>query len=290
MAEPLRLMVSRHSAFYTPFIGVLGAGFLREEGEEGTYLVLPPGRRLHELIRSGDVDVMQTAVSSNWEAIERGEEDLAAQFAQINRRDGFFIVSREPEPDFTWSRLQGAEVLADHGRQPLAMLKYAAHVQGVAWSKVGAVDAGTPEEIERAFREGRGRYAHLQAPGAMSAGVVAASVGEAIGDCAFSSLAASRRFLETSRAGAFLRAFRKALAWAIRTDGSEIAARLAGYFPGVESSTLAAAIGRYQALGCWSEDPMIPRDQYETSIDIFLHAGRIRRRHAYDDVVFPVTG
>ena len=290
MNAPLRLMVSRHSTFYTPLIAVVGAGFLREEGEEGRYRVLPPGRRLHELIRSGDVDVMQTAVSSNWEAIERGEDDLAVHFAQINRRDGFFIVAREPEPDFNWKRLEGDEVLADHGRQPLAMLRYAAHVRGTDWSRVKAVDTGTPEEIERAFHGGRGRYAHLQGPGAQSAGHVVASVGEAIGDCAFSSIACSRAFVETDRARAFVRAFRKGLAWAIGTPAAEIAARLAECFPDVESTALAASVARYQELGCWSADPAIPPGQYEKSIDIFLHAGRIKRRHAYESVVARLPG
>ena len=290
MVEPLRIMVSRHSAFYTPLIAVVGMDFLKEEGVEGRYLVLPPGRGLQELIRSGDVDVMQTAVSSNWEAIERGEEDLAVHFAQINRRDGFFIVAREPEPEFRWKQLEGAEVLADHGRQPLAMLRHAASVSGTDWSKVKAVDSGSPEGIVRAFCDGRGRYAHLQGPGAQSAGHVVASIGEAIGDCAFSSIACSRAFLETDRARAFVRAFCNGLEWAISTPSFAVAARLGKMFPEVESSALAASVARYQELGCWSAEPEILRDHYEMSLRIFLQSGRIKRSHDYESVVAEIPG
>ena len=285
MNGPLRVMVSRHSAFYTPLIAVVGAGFLHEEGVEGEYRVLPPGRGLHELIRSGDVDVMQTAVSSNWEAIERGEDDLAVHFAEINRRDGFFNVSREPEPAFEWKRLEGAEVLADHGRQPLAMFRHAARVSEVEWSKVSAVDVGGPEKIATAFRGGQGRYAHLQGPAAQSAGFVVASVGEAIGDCAFSSIACSRAFLGTDRARAFVRAFCNGLEWAISTPSFAVAARLGGMFPDVERSELAASVARYQGLGCWSAEPEITRELYETSLRIFLQSGRIKRSHDYASVV-----
>src|SRR5215472_12660555 len=122
----LRIMVSRHSAFYSPLISTIAAGFLKDQGLDASYNVLQPGQRSHELIRGGEVDVMQSAVSSNWKPMERGESPLAVHFAQINRRDGFFLAARTPSASFEWKDLEGHTLLADHGGQPLAMLRYAA--------------------------------------------------------------------------------------------------------------------------------------------------------------------
>src|SRR5689334_2130453 len=161
---PLRIMVSRHSAFYSPLIATIAGGFLHDAGLEATYDVLRPGQRSQVLIRDGVVDIMQSAVSSNWRLIESGDTPRPVHFAQINRRDGFFLAGRRPEPDFSWKGLEGATLLADHGLQPLVMLKYAVHYNGADWSRIRVLDAGSPEEMDAAFRSGQGDYVHLQAP------------------------------------------------------------------------------------------------------------------------------
>src|SRR5579863_2861397 len=130
----LRIMVSRHSAFYSPLISTIGAGFLEREGLQAKYSILGKGQRSHVLLRDGEVDIMQSAVSSNWKPMERGEAPLPVHFAQINRRDGFFLVSRTPDASFQWKNLEGRALLADHAGQPMAMLRYAVRQQGVDWS------------------------------------------------------------------------------------------------------------------------------------------------------------
>ena len=89
------------------------------------------------------------------EPIEQDESPLPVHFVQINQRDGFFLVAREPDAAFEWSKLAGYSVLADHAGQPLVMLKYAARSNGVEWTRIDAIDAGAPEEMTRAFRQGR---------------------------------------------------------------------------------------------------------------------------------------
>ena len=108
---------------------------------------------------------MQSAVSSNWKPMERGESPLPVHFALINRRDGFFLAARSRAASFAWKDLEGKTLLADHGGQPLAMLRYALHYNGVDWAKIHVLDRGTPEEMVDAFRRGEGDYVHLQAPG-----------------------------------------------------------------------------------------------------------------------------
>ena len=142
----IRILVSRHSSFYSPVIAAVTAGFLADEGLEPSYSVLPKDRTARDMIRKQEVDVVQAAVSSNWRPMEQGERDLPAHFAQINQRDGFFLAARELNRSFHWKKLEGRTLLADHGGQPLVMLKYAVHCQGVAWDQIDVVEHGLSRE------------------------------------------------------------------------------------------------------------------------------------------------
>src|SRR5579863_7590279 len=144
-----RIMASRHSAFYSPLL--CAVQFLKDGGDGAVYSVLGAGQRSYVLLRDGEIDIMQSAVSSNWNPRERGVEPLPVHFAQINQRDGFFLVGRQPEPAFGWKHLEGRTLLADHGVQPLAMLKFAVRHNGANWDKIRVVDAGTPDKMEAAF-------------------------------------------------------------------------------------------------------------------------------------------
>ena len=190
----IRIMFSRYSAFYSPLIATQAGGFLAAEGLDAEFSVAGAGAPPRARLEDGSLELIQSAPSASWDPLERGESSEIVHFAQINQRDGFFIAGRRPDPDFTWRKLEGAGVLADHGGQPLAMLKYALHKQGVDYASLNAIDAGAPDAMVAAFRQGQGDYIHLQGPAPQQLeqdGVahVLAAVGEAIGPVAFSSLA-----------------------------------------------------------------------------------------------------
>jgi NitT/TauT family transport system substrate-binding protein len=141
-----------------------------------------------------------------------------------------------------------------------------------------------------AFRKGEGDYVHLQGPAPQQlehegAGHIAAALGPAIGPCAFSSLAATREWLASDMARRFMRAYRKARAWVIGAPAREIAKAEAPFFPDVDAAVLEKTIAAYQALGNWTPHVEITRHAWEATVDIFLHAGLITRRHRYEDVI-----
>ena len=277
----LNIMVSRHSAFYSPLISTISGGFLAHEGLEATYSVLREGQRSHELIRDGAVHIMQSAVSSNWKPLAQGVTPLPVHFALINRRDGFFIAGRKPDTAFDWKALEGKTLLADYGLQPLVMLKFAAHFSGVEWTRINVVNAGAPDSMQAAYLSGTGDYLHRQAPGC---GLPLVSVGASMPEVAFSSLCASREFMETAEFHSFVRAYRTAREWVREGDPLDIAAKQASYFPGVEIGALAESIRQYQSLGCWAGEIAIPRELYEQALNVFELAGEIKHRPSYDEV------
>jgi NitT/TauT family transport system substrate-binding protein len=277
----IRIMASRHSAFYSPLLSCIQ--LLRDEGHEVPYSVLGPRQRSYALLRDREIDIMQSAVSSNWGLREQGIEPLPVHFAQINQRDGFFMVGRQPDPEFHWKALEGKTLLADHGLQPLVMLKYALNHNGAEWKRIKVIDAGAPEKMAAAFSTGTADYIHLQGP--VGAGEVIASVGAAMPPVAFSSLCCARSYQNTDGYRTFLKAYERAREWVRTAPADEIAAREAPFFPGVASGILAAAVQRYQAIGCWEGGIEIPRDLYEQALNVFQSAGAISWRHRYEEVV-----
>ncbi len=102
-----------------------------------------------------------------------------------------------------------------------------------------------------------------------------------------SSLAATRDWLKTDMAKAFMRAYRKTRAYIGATPAAEIAGAERALFPEIDRSVLTETIAAYQALGCWSPHVEITQAAYEATLDVFEHAGRITKRHPYKDAIAP---
>lgn len=289
----LRLMASRHSVFYTPLLATFAAGFLHAEGLDATYRVVQAGRGVGEFLASGEIDVAQSAVSYSWMALEKGQAPPALHFAHINVRDGFFIAARRAHAAFDFAHLIGGQLMHVHGGQPEAMLRYALHRRGIRFDELRRVDGGnTTQAAMQAFRTGVGDFFHEQAPYPQQLeheGVarVVVAVGEAIGPVSFSTLAATPGWLEQPVAVKFMRAFRKARAWAQHAQATEIAGRVAHLFPDIAAAALAHGVAAYQRLGCWDGDPRIQAAQYETALDVFEHARLIGKRYPSAGIVAP---
>jgi NitT/TauT family transport system substrate-binding protein len=290
--QQISIQFTRFSAFYSPLIATIAGGYLQQEGLEPKHSVSPPGKSAIAGLVDGSVHVAQSAPSQGFGPLEQGKTPPALHFAQVNEKDGFFLVGRAAEPDFTWDRLKGRRVLVDHGQQPMAMFKYACHKRGLDFKSITAVDAGSPEKMIAAFKAGGGDYIHLQGPAPQQlehdgVGHIVTGLGDAIGPCAFSSLAATREWLASDMAKRFMRAYRKARAWVIATPAAEVARVEAPFFPGIDMPVLVATIAAYQKLGNWSPHVEITRPAWDATVDIFQHAGLITRRHRYEDVIAP---
>ena len=292
MADAISIQFTRFSAFYTPLIATIAGGFLKDEGFAPTHSVAPAGKSAIEGLVDGSVHVCQSAPSQAFGPLEKGQRPPAVHFAQINEKDGFFLTGRASDASFTWDKLRGKRVLVDHGGQPLAMFKYACHRRGLDYAAIAAVDVPSAQ-MDQAFRRGEGDYIHQQGPAPQQlehdrVGHIVASVGEAIGPVAFSSLAATREWLNTDAAKRFTRAYRKARAWIIDTPAEQIAEAEASFFPEIDRTVLTATIAYYQKLGCWTPHIEITRPAVEVALDVFQHARLITKRHRYEDIVSPI--
>ena len=285
----IRIQFTLFSAFYSPLISAMSGGFLKAEGLEPEWSISPPGVSAIAALENGSAHVVQTALSQGFTSLDRGETPIAVHFAQVNEMDGFFLTGRNPDPAFTWNKLEGAELVTFKGGQPHAMFKYACHKAGIDYSKIKLITPGGPGDINKAFRAGQGQYVHQQGPypqqlQADGLGHIVAQVGPLIGPCGFSSLAATRKWLETDMAKAFTRAYRKTRVYMNKTPAAEIALAQMPYFPDIEGKVLADCIATYQKLGCWTPQVRITKKAYERTLDVFEYNGAVKRRYRYDQV------
>jgi len=295
--DKINIQFTLFSAFYSPLISTMSGGFLKAEGLEPDWSVAPPGVTALAALEDGSAHVVQSALSQGFAVLDRGETPGVKHFAQINEMDGFFLTGRAADPDFTWDRLEGAEVVMFKGGQPLAMFKYACHKAGIDFDKIKAITPGGAADIDRAFRDGQGEYVQQQGPfpqqlAADSVGHVVAQVGPQIGPCGFSSLAATPQWLSSDMAQAFMRAYRKTRLYMNEEKASEIAKAEKPYFPSIDEAVLADCIATYQRLGCWTPHVEITRPAYEVTLDVFEYNGMLKKRYDYDQVCCapPVTG
>jgi len=285
----IEIQFTLFSAFYSPLIATMAAGFLAREGIDATWSVAPPGVSAIKALEAGSAQVIQTAPSQAFTSLGKGETPRAVHFAQINEMDGFFLTARNPDPEFSWNKLEGAEVVLFGGGQPLAMFKYACHKAGIDFDKLKVINVGGAAAMDKAFRDGQGDYVQQQGPFPQQlekdgVGHIVAQVGQQIGPNAFSSLAATREWLASDTAKVFMRAYRKTRVYMNETPATEIAQTQHAYFPDIDEDVLTRCIATYQQLGCWTPHVEITRSAFEVTLDVFEHFGSLKERYAYEQV------
>ncbi len=287
--ESINIQFTLFSAFYSPLISTMSGGFLRDEGLDPNWSIAAPGTSAIAALEDGSAHVVQSALSQGFTPLNKGETTSVVHFAQVNEMDGFFLTAREPQPNFKWQDLEGAEVVLFGGGQPLDMFRYACHKAGIDYDRIKAINVGGAADMDKAFRSGQGQYVQQQGPfpqqlEADGVGHIVTQVGIPIGPCGFSSLATTRDWLESDMAQAFTRAYTKTRRYMIDTPASDIARAQQPYFPDIDQQVLTKCIASYQQLGCWTPHIEITEDAYSATLDIYEYNNLINERYAYDQV------
>jgi NitT/TauT family transport system substrate-binding protein len=182
-----------------------------------------------------------------------------------------------------------------HGGQPEVMLRYGMHKMGIELDGIERIDISSTEDMMNAWRRGEDDYFHEQGAYPQQLeheghAYIVASVGDAVGPVAFSSLICRWDWLGTDQALRFTRAYRASREWTHAAEPDEIAAAEADCFPDHSPEAVSRAIAAYQTMGTWGGDIKIPPELYENALNVFEFAGRITQRHSYERVVVPPPG
>ena len=86
-------MDTYRNLFYTPLYVAVAGGFFYDEGLNVEFSTVPDGDSATEMLRAGAVDIAQTGISRSLMDLDVGREDAPLHVAEINQRDGLFLLS-----------------------------------------------------------------------------------------------------------------------------------------------------------------------------------------------------
>ena len=291
----LRLMDTYRNLFYTPIYTAVAGGFLYAEGLDVMFGTVPADRPPLDTLRQGEVDIIQSGISRSLMALDDGDEDAPLHIAEINQRDGFFLVSRTPTDNWQWFDLEGATLIPiGFTPVPLTSLTAALRKHSVDIDSITMLKGLSAEDALTAFRRGDADYIHMPNPQAQQliedgAGYLAASLGSEHGYLCYSSFAATPAFIDEQPevVHRFVRGFYKAQQWLAASAPEIVAERVKPFFPGVPDSVLQASIARYKSLEIWPDSPAIGIDGYNAMRQVLIDGGLVKAHHPYERLVRP---
>lgn len=286
LIEPFR------SVFYAPQFVALYRGEFAAEGFDVTLRTAPRAGGTVEALLDGSADVALGGLMRSLDLADRGGGRLP-HFAEVNARNGFFLLARRPPPAFSWGDLAGRAVISFAGAPtPYYCMLAVLRRHGVDPGRVRFVRDLHGDEAVAAFRAGHADYLEAGQPTAealVEAGAahLVASMGDATGPVPFSSYMAApgRLASETDLFVRFTRAAIRAQRWIAGATAAAIADVIAPAFPDIPPALCARVVDRYLRQGTWTTPIAIAREGYGRLHDLLLEGGFIRTAHRYEDLV-----
>ena len=291
----LRLMDTYRNLFYTPIYSAVAGGFFYAEGLDVMFGTVPTGHPPLDMLRQGEVDIIQTGISRSLMALDDGDEDAPLHVAEINQRDGFFLVGSTPTDNWHWSDLEGKTLIPiGFTPVPLTSLTAALRKHAVDIDSITMLKGLSANDALAAYRRGDADYIHMPNPQAQTiiedgAGYLAASLGSEHDYLCYSSFAATPSFIDEQPevVHRFVRGFYGAQQWLAQADASTVAERVKPFFTGVSDSVLQTSIARYKALEIWPDNPQIGIDGYDAMRQMLIDGGVVQGQHLYERLVRP---
>lgn len=283
-----------HSIFYAPQYAAIHLGFFEEEGIE---LELSNGQgadKVMAAVLSGNVDIGFAGPEAAIYVYNEGKEDFPKVFAQLTRRDGSFLVGREPDPDFSWEKLKGAVVLPGRkGGVPYMTLEYVIRKNGLDPQRDLTLDDSIQFSLMTgAFTGGTGDYVTIFEPTASmleaeGKGYIVASIGEDSGEIPYTTYFAKQSFIEKNNdlILRFTRAVYRGQQWVAAHSAREIAEAVAESFPDTEVELLTTVVQRYKDIGVWNEEPVLSEESFNLLQEVMTQAGELTQTAPHSQVV-----
>ena len=292
--DKITLSEVTRSVFYAPQYVAINQGFFEEEG---ITLDLSTGQgadKVMTAVISGQVDIGFSGPEACIYVYNEGKEDYAVVFAQLTKRDGSFLVGRQPEPDFKWENLKGKYIIGGRkGGVPEMTLEYVLKKHGLVPNVDLTVDTSIQFAVMAgAFTGGTGDYVALFEPTATMVekegkGYVLASIGQESGEIPYTAYYAKKSFIEKNKdlIQRFTNAIYKGQKWVDSHSPREIAEAVKDFFPDTDIDTLENVAKRYKEIDAWNKDPILKEHSLELLQVVMEEAGELTKRAPYDKIV-----
>jgi NitT/TauT family transport system substrate-binding protein len=288
----IRLSENFRALFYAPFYAAHAIGAYQAEGVDVELVSSPDPARTAAALQAGEVDVMWGGPLRVMLTHAGDANAKSVCFCDVIARDPFFIIGREPRPDFRFTDLQGIRFASvAEVPTPWMCLQDDIRQAGIDPASLNRTGGRPMAENAAALRAGTLDAVQLFQPYAEE--LIASGAGHVWyaaadrGLTAYTTLVTNRALLVSRRDELLrmVRAMARVLRWFGTAQADEIAATLREYFPAVPQAVFAAAIKRYQDHRLFSAAPVLRREGFDRLQAAMRSGGALDRSIAFEDCV-----
>ncbi len=300
----LRVNEVTHSIFYAPLYIAVENGFFEKEGLEIELTNGGGADKSMTALLSGNTDIGLMGVEAAIYVYKEGKTDYPKVFGQLTKRDGSFLISRKPEPDFKWEDLENKTVLAGRtGGVPAMTFEYVVNKHGLKNGENITLNNDVAFNLMGpSFEGGTGDYTTLFEPLASEyakagKGYIVASVGKESGEIPYTAFMASKSYIEKNGEliEKFLTALQKAIKYLDETDKTVVAESILKQFPDTALSSVKDSLESYLSIDAWTKNMSMTETAFNNLQLVMENAGELDERAdfgaiAYNDIAEKVYG
>ena len=282
------------SVFYAPQYVAIANGFFEEEGLAIEMTTGQGADKVMTAILAGQSDIGLCGPEASIYVYNEGREDYVEVFAQLTKRDGSFLVSKNPTDNFSWNDLKGKTVIPGRkGGVPYMTFEYVLKQNGINPETDLVLDDSIQFDLMAgAFAGGNAEYVTLFEPTAsmteeQGKGYVVASVGEASGEVPYTAYCAKKSYIEENSdiIEGFTRAVYRGQQWVKEHSAREIAEVIQDFFPDTTVESLEQSVQSYKDIDAWNENPILKEESFDKLQLIMTEAGELDQKAPYDKIV-----
>ncbi|PWM25287.1 MAG: hypothetical protein DBX44_02690 [Oscillospiraceae bacterium] len=287
--EKITVSEVARSVFYAPQYAAITQGFFAEEGLDIELITGQGADKVMTAVLSGQVEIGFSGPEAAVYVMQEGRENYPVVFAQLTKRDGAFLVGREPAPPegFSFEQLRGSYLIGGRkGGVPLMTLEYVLRQNGLEPNVDLTVDSSVQFALMAgAFTGGQGDYVALFEPTASAVeregkGYVLASIGEQSGEIPYTCYYASSDFLaeNSDLIQRFTNAIYKGQQWVASHTPREVAEAIAPFFPDNDLDLLEMVCRRHAEIDAFMSTPVMTEEAFDRLQTVMEQAGELEKR------------
>ena len=292
--KKIKLNEVTRSVFYAPQYVAINKNLFEKAGLNIDITTGQGADNVMTAILSGQTDIGLCGPEASIYVYNQGKEDYSQVFAQLTKRDGSFLVSKNPTTKFSWDEVKGKTIIPGRkGGVPYMTLEYVLRHNGIDPSKDVILDDSIKFDLMAgAFTGGNADYVTLFEPTASMTqdakkGYIVASVGEAAGEVPYTAYCATKSYISKNEdeIKKFTKAIYEGQKWVKNHNEKEIAEAIQSFFPDTSIESLEKSVKSYKDIDAWNETPVLKKESFEKLETIMTEAGELKEKEKYEKIV-----
>ena len=292
--QTIRVSEVTRSVFYAPQYIAISEGFFEKNGLDIELTTGQGADKVMTAVLSDQCDIGFAGPEASIYVYNEGKQDYTEVFAQLTKKDGSFLVSKDNETNFSWENLKGKTIIPGRkGGVPYMTLEYVIKKNGMNPQTDMVLDDSIKFDLMAgAFTGGEAEYVTLFEPTASlveqeGKGYIVASVGEAAGEIPYTAYFAKKSYIEQNEdiVQKFVNSIYEGQKWVKEHSSREIAESIASFFPDSDIELLEKVIQRYKDIDVWNDTPVLESQSFELLQTVMQEAGELSQKAPYDKVV-----